>query len=128
MTSVIDAKALNELLDSGAPLTLLDVRRSSDYEADPNIIKGAVWRDPEKIGDWGGQIPKDHRTVVYCVKGGAVSRSVTDRLRGEGLNAVFLDGGLRGWIESGRPTNAAHYSEQGRNGGERDDRNTGHRY
>jgi hypothetical protein len=45
MTSVIDAKALNELLDSGAPLTLLDVRRSSDYEADPNIIKGAVWRD-----------------------------------------------------------------------------------
>ncbi len=110
MTSTIDTKDLKKFFENKEPMTLLDVRRKADYQANPNSIKGAVWRDPEKIGDWSKQLPADRRTVVYCVKGGSISQSVTDRLRGEGLDAVFLDGGLKNWIESGQPVEAAHYS------------------
>jgi uncharacterized protein len=88
----------------------LDVRRKADYQANPNTIKGALWRDPDKIGDWVKQLPAGKRTVVYCVKGGSVSQSVTDRLRDEGLETVFLDGGLKNWIESGQPVDAARYT------------------
>ncbi|OPY74597.1 MAG: tRNA 2'-O-methylase [Syntrophorhabdus sp. PtaU1.Bin153] len=110
MTSTIDTKDLKKLFEKEEPITLLDVRRKADYQANPNIIKGAAWRDPEKIGDWSKQLPAGQRTVVYCVKGGSVSQSVTDRLRGEGLDAVFLDGGLKNWIESGQPVEAVRYT------------------
>lgn len=110
MTHAIDIKDLKKLFENKEPMTLLDVRRKADYQANPNTIKGAVWRDPEKIDDWVKQLPAGKRAVVYCVKGGSVSQSVTDRLRGEKFDAVFLDGGLKNWIESGQPVEAARYS------------------
>lgn len=110
MTHAIDIKELKKLFAKEESMTLLDVRRNADYQANPNTIKGAVWRDPEKIDDWVKQLPVGKRTVVYCVKGGSVSRSVTDRLRGEKFDAVFLEGGLKNWIESGQSVEAAHYS------------------
>lgn len=110
MTHTIDIKVLSELLENEEPITLLDVRRKADYQANPNTIKGALWHDPEKIGDWVKQLPSGKRTVVYCVKGGSISQSVTDRLRDEGLETVFLDGGLRNWTESGQPVEAVRYT------------------
>jgi uncharacterized protein len=110
MTHAIDIKELKKLFENEEPMTLLDVRRKADYQANPNTIKSAVWRDPEKIDDWVKQLPVGKRTVVYCVKGGSISQSVTDRLRGEKFKAVFLEGGLKNWIESGQPLEAANYS------------------
>lgn len=110
MTHTIDIKVLSELLENKDPMTLLDVRRKADYQANPNTIKGAVWRDPEKIDDWVKDLPVGKRAVVYCVKGGSVSQSVTDRLRGEKFDAVFLEGGLKHWIESGHPVEAIRYT------------------
>lgn len=110
MPHTIAIEELKRLLGKQEPLNLLDVRRRTDYRANPRTIRGAAWRDPEKIGDWAGRLPAGKRTVVYCVKGGSVSQSVTDRLRREGLDAVFLEGGLKNWIESGQPVEAAHYS------------------
>ena len=110
MPHTIAIEKLKRLLGKQEPLNLLDVRRRTDYRANPRTIRGAAWRDPEKIGDWAGRLPAGKRTVVYCVKGGSVSQSVTDRLRREGLDAVFLEGGLKNWIESGQPVEAAHYS------------------
>jgi hypothetical protein len=49
MTNHIDAKELNKRLTSGDPVTLLDVRRQTDAEADPRCIAGAVYRNPEKM-------------------------------------------------------------------------------
>jgi uncharacterized protein len=60
-----------------------------------------VWQDPEKIDTLGNQLPTDRLTVVYCVKGGSVSRSVADRLQQDGLKTVFLEGGINAWIENG---------------------------
>jgi hypothetical protein len=77
MTHAIDIQKLKKLFENEEPMTLLDARRKADYQDNPNAMKGAVWRDPEKIDKWVKQLPAGQRTVVYCVKGGSVSQSVT---------------------------------------------------
>jgi rhodanese-related sulfurtransferase len=106
LTNAIDINDLTGLLAHGDRLSILDVRRKTDYEATAKKVPGAEWHDPEKIDEWLEQLPAGNRTVVYCVKGGSVSQSVADRLRNEGIDAVFLEGGLKKWMESGQPVEA----------------------
>jgi rhodanese-related sulfurtransferase len=103
MANSIDIKTLKNILTSAGSLTVLDVRRKSDYEATPKKIAGATWCDPEKIDEWVKHISSGQPIAVYCVKGGSVSQSVVDRLRKEGREARFLEGGLKAWTESGQP-------------------------
>lgn len=104
MTTSIDINELRKRLTDGVRVTLLDVRRRADADADPRCISGAAYRDPEQIDDWVGNLPAGTSVVLYCVKGGSVSRSVTERLRAEGIEAVFLAGGLKAWTDSGFST------------------------
>ncbi|MBC2736218.1 MAG: hypothetical protein HF981_17800 [Desulfobacteraceae bacterium] len=85
MTTSIDIAELNNWLQGGEPMTVLDVRRPADADANPRCIAGAVYRDPEKIDAWVKELPAGKRAVVYCVKGGSVSQSVSERLRKEGI-------------------------------------------
>ena len=101
MAESIDIKEMKRILSGGEPLILLDVRRRADVEADPRRIPGAAWCDPEQIDTWVKQVPAGRRAVVYCVKGGSVSQSAADLLKKEGFDAVFLAGGLNGWIGMG---------------------------
>lgn len=93
---------LKQLLDGGG-VTLLDVRRKADYEAEPQLIPGAVWRDPEQVESWGRELPQDRPVAVYCVKGGSVSRSIVDHLLGRQVRACYVEGGIKAWKESGGP-------------------------
>lgn len=102
MTRSINSKELSELLNKKSAVTLLDVRRKTDYEASPQKITGATWQDPESIDTWIEHLPVDTFTIAYCVKGGSVSQSVADRLRQNGLETVFLEGGIKAWIENGQ--------------------------
>lgn len=97
MIPSIQPNQLKRLLATGKDLTLLDVRRKADFQVSSVKIPGAVWQDPETIETWVKQLPADRHTIVYCVKGGSVSRSVTDRLGREGLHASFLEGGIQAW-------------------------------
>ncbi|MBR9982371.1 MAG: hypothetical protein KFF50_15170, partial [Desulfatitalea sp.] len=72
MTHSIDISELNKILSTSEAVTILDVRRKTDYQADPRTIGNAAWRDPEKINDWVKQLRVGERAVVYCVKGGSV--------------------------------------------------------
>lgn len=99
---IIDAARLKEILAQGG-ITLLDVRRKTDREASPDMIPGAVWRDPEQVEQWAGEIAKDPRTVIYCARGGSVSQSVSNTLLKKGLAVAYLDGGLKAWTEHGNP-------------------------
>ena len=108
MADSIDINKLNRLMASGETPFLIDVRRKTDYEADPKKIAGAIWRDPEKIEDWIKDLPSGAPAVVYCVKGGSVSQSVADRMRNEGLDAVFLEGGIKAWTENNQSAEGIH--------------------
>jgi rhodanese-related sulfurtransferase len=100
MSPTISPDELLKLLD-GKRMILLDVRRKADYEVDPHLIPSAAWRNPEEVETWGRELPKDRPVVVYCVKGGSVSRSITEHLTRAQVNARYIEGGLKAWKEAG---------------------------
>ena len=103
MIDSIDISNLKKLLHSSHAPVLLDVRRKTDFLASPKKIRGAAWRDPEKINDWSAELSVGRKIVAYCVKGGSVSQSVAERLDQEGHDVVYLEGGIKAWVESGEP-------------------------
>lgn len=80
----------------------IDVRRKGAYDAAPEVIEGAVWRDPEKVDEWAGEWA-GAEVVVYCVYGHEVGQSTAARLRDAGVSARFLSGGIEDWKTAGRP-------------------------
>lgn len=99
---IINAPRLAGMLAQGG-VTLLDVRRRPDREATPGKIPGAVWRDPEQAEQWGGELPPNTATVIYCARGGSVSQAVSKTLLAKGVAATYLAGGLAAWTDNGNP-------------------------
>lgn len=101
MEKTITPQDLKALLASGQSVTLLDVRRPADFDADPVKLPGARWRDPDKIGEWSTHLSPGETIVIYCAHGRSISNSVVDHLRANGLAARFIAGGIAAWKESG---------------------------
>jgi rhodanese-related sulfurtransferase len=100
MNDTITPKELQLLQESRRNLTILDVRRKSDYDADPKRIPGATWRNPEAVEQWRNELA-DQEVIFYCVRGGSVSKSVSERLIEKNINARYIAGGIAAWKESG---------------------------
>lgn len=96
MTRTLTAR---ELAAQRNDVELIDVRRQTDRDADPEGIAGAQWRDPEQIDQWLGELPQNKDIVIYCVRGGSVSNAVLDRLLAAGHRARYIEGGLAAWRE-----------------------------
>jgi Fe-Mn family superoxide dismutase len=92
-------------IQKSAAVKRIDVRRRGAYEAAPEVIEGAVWRDPEKVDEWAGELA-GAEVVVYCVYGHEVGQSTAARLRDAGVAATFLSGGIEDWKKDGRPVAA----------------------
>ena len=88
--------------DAGAAL-LLDVRRAGVFANADSMLPGAAWQDPADISQWLAELPRDREIVTYCVYGHEVGRAAALRLRAEGFNARFLEGGIDAWRAAGRP-------------------------
>lgn len=109
---VSDAKArvrecsvqdIHRRLEEGTPVTLVDVREESEYQAGhlPGAIhlgKGVIERDVES------QFPDaDTELVLYC-GGGFRSALAADNLQKMGYtNIISMDGGWRDWKQAGYP-------------------------
>jgi rhodanese-related sulfurtransferase len=107
MDTVISSISPSELLQrsgSAQASFLIDVRRLQAFEADNVMIAGATWRDPLFAGDWLENLPRNREITVYCAEGHEISQSACAALRGAGLNARFLQGGIVAWKASGGPT------------------------
>ena len=81
-------------------VTVLDVRLEEDYAADPQLIPGARYRNPDRITEWASTLSKDEKIVVYCVRGKWVSQKAADYLDREGYDVVSLEGGLEAWKDA----------------------------
>jgi len=90
-----------EKIQQSRELKRIDVRRKGAYEAAPDLIEGAVWRDPEKVDEWARELAGSE-VVVYCVFGHEVGQSTAARLRDAGVDARFLVGGIEDWKKAGR--------------------------
>ena len=63
---------LADLLRSST-LKRLDVRRKAAFDAAPEVIEGAAWRDPERVDDWAGEYAgKDDVAHFFQALGTAV--------------------------------------------------------
>lgn len=97
MSDAIDPAELQQLLEQGADITILDVRRREDREDVEHPIPGAEWKDPEKIDEWCGELVECRQVIVYCVKGQHVGNNARDYLRSRGIPSRSVEGGIRAW-------------------------------
>jgi rhodanese-related sulfurtransferase len=93
-----------------APVTI-DVRRDSPAKGE-HMLAGAAWRSPDHVDKWRSDLPKGRGVVVYCVDDDDVSRGVAVSLRGKGVSASYLAGGLKAWTEAALPLRRARSAEQ----------------
>src|SRR5262249_3672919 len=99
----ISAPVLYHQLGIAAAPRVIDVRRAAAFDADERMLIAAVRRDPTDVAKWGAQLSTDRPVVVYCVHGHEVSQQTAVALRGIGLDACYLEGGIAGWVERGLP-------------------------
>lgn len=95
---------LRQWLDAGRNLTIVDVRKKADYDADRVMLRQAQWMDPERVVEWSTTLAEGVPVVVYCVHGHAVSQQVANQLRASGFDVSLLEGGIEAWKEVGGPT------------------------
>jgi rhodanese-related sulfurtransferase len=98
-----DYREIKKKLDAGEKMIIVDTREDNEWARGhvPNAIhlsKGIIERDIENT------IPdKEAAIVLYC-GGGYRSALAADNLQKMGYrNVISMDGGWRGWTESGFP-------------------------
>ena len=96
MDASITSAALRQSLASPRPPLLIDVRRQPAFLGAPDLIRGALRRDPAQIERWKETLPAGREVVVYCVHGHEVSQNAA-----RALGAKYLEGGIEAWRESG---------------------------
>ena len=74
------------MLDSGEPVQIIDARPRSYISRQQDIMDGAVWRDPERIHDWIGELSKSEPVVVFCAYGFHVGCKTAIALRDAGFD------------------------------------------
>jgi len=99
----IDPKELILAIGKGEDVVLIDVRRKDDYNADPQMIPNAAWKDPNLVTQWSDELPKNKKVIVYCVRGGSVSNAVLDHLLSKDVKACYIQGGMTAWKDQGGP-------------------------
>jgi sulfur-carrier protein adenylyltransferase/sulfurtransferase len=102
--STITVHELQELVDSGKPIDLIDVREPAEYEIvripgsrlipKGEILSGAVLAD----------LPQDRQIVLYC-KSGVRSAEALAALKAAGFkDALHVQGGVVSWIRQIDPS------------------------
>ena len=62
----ITPEELKEKIDSGEELTIVDLRHSLDFEADPETIPGAFHMDVKDLEEKHDRLPPDREVILYC--------------------------------------------------------------
>ena len=72
-----------------------------NVDADDAVIPGSRHAHPERIEDWAGTIDLEHVGVIYCVRGGSVSQSVSASLIRPGFGVRYVEDGIAAWKAQG---------------------------
>src|SRR5579863_5859870 len=64
--SRISPEELKEKIDLGERLTIVDLRHSLDFEADPETIPGAFRMDAGELERKDEKLPRDREVILYC--------------------------------------------------------------
>lgn len=98
----IGAEELNERLNDGEPLVLVDVRTPPEYEFDGHIA-GARLLPLSTLSRRSHELPQDSTIVCVC-RSGARSQTACEGLAAQGFtDVVNLRGGMIDWKRVGLP-------------------------
>ena len=64
--SRITVDELKEKIDSGEEFTIVDLRHSMDFEAEPETIPGAFRMDAKELEEKDDRLPRDREVILYC--------------------------------------------------------------
>jgi membrane protein DedA with SNARE-associated domain len=62
----ISVQELKEKIDAGEELTIVDLRHTVDFEADPELIPGAFRMDARELQERADPLPMDRDVILYC--------------------------------------------------------------
>jgi Fe-Mn family superoxide dismutase len=97
----LSVEELAAKLAKGDSLQVLDARPRHHISRTVDLMDGAVWRDPDRVETWIGELSPDRPVAVYCAYGFHVGCNVTRALRAHGLDARYVRGGLSAWYAAG---------------------------
>jgi Fe-Mn family superoxide dismutase len=99
----VRVEEVKAVLDSGQAVQIVDVRPKFYVSRTQEIMDGAVWRDPDRVKDWIGELSKSDPVVVFCAYGFHVGCRTTAALRDAGFDAKYMEGGHTAWRAIGGP-------------------------
>jgi len=99
----LSVEELTAQLAKGEPVQVLDARPRHHISRTVDLMEGAIWRDPDRVDEWIGELVPDRPVAVYCAYGFHVGCSVTKTLRERGFDACYIRGGVSAWYATGGP-------------------------
>ena len=98
----ISPHELYAAIGTGSAPTVIDVRRDAAFDADDRMLVSARRQPPGEAEKWGHDLPS-RPVVVYCAHDHEVGQQAAAALRGAGIDARYLEGGIARWAELGLP-------------------------
>jgi membrane protein DedA with SNARE-associated domain/rhodanese-related sulfurtransferase len=101
----VDPRELKEMMDSGQPVYIVDLRHPLDYLPDPRTLPGAILLSPDKLVAQFEEIPRDRDVVLFCTcPSEATAAKMALTIRKMGVFRVRpLLGGFDEWKRLGYP-------------------------
>jgi superoxide dismutase, Fe-Mn family len=99
----VRVEEVQAMLASGKPVQVIDVRPKHYVSRQQEIIEGIVWRDPDRVQEWIGELSKSDPVVTYCAYGFHIGCKTAIALRDAGFDAKYMIGGHSGWKAIGGP-------------------------
>src|SRR5262249_43257282 len=65
----VTVEEVKAMLDSDTPVQVIDVRPKHYSSKAHDMMEGAIWRNPERVDDWIGELSKTEPVVTFCVYG-----------------------------------------------------------
>jgi len=97
----ITVEELAARLIRGESIQVIDARPKFHFSRSVDMMRGAIYRDPERVDEWSKELSPDVPVAVYCAYGFNVGCAVTAVLRQRGFDARFVEGGLSAWYAAG---------------------------
>jgi Fe-Mn family superoxide dismutase len=97
----VSVEELQAMIDGGTPVQIIDARPRHYTTRANDIMERAVWRDPERIDEWIGELSKEQPVVTFCVYGFHIGCQTAGKLRTAGFDARYMAGGHYAWKAAG---------------------------
>lgn len=93
----IAPEQVKAMIDAGEEVQIIDARPRHYTTKAHDIMAAAVWRDPERLDDWIGELSKEKPVITYCVYGFHIGCQTAVALRKAGFDARYMAGGHYAW-------------------------------